>query len=537
MKPADDILATSLALLSTGNLDELTQRLAGILSDKLKAEAVAVAMWDSDLESFADRFVYGEKQAALTRFLDIHLDDAELADRLAACSLTKIEQGEAADGSLKEIEPVMAYAVRRSDNQLLSLILIAGPRGEKESEIYGLLSLYPLADSFGHSWELLELKRENERLRERYEDLEHRNVLLEEEIRKVLHNLEAKDRLRTSKIEQDRLLYEISNFVRSSVKIKEVLERSVSRIGSVFGVSHCLLLRPVRGVPDSIEVFEYCQNSAQSIKDQFLTDDGLEFISIAMRKSAPQVLSGPGEAESGAYNGEFLRRLAFRTGVIIPLVLRESSLGVIFLQEHQADREWTIDTTAFLGSLADQLSLAIENAELHEERERQAVTDPLTGVANRRHFNEIFWHEFERARRYSEPLSLILVDLDYLKRINDTLGHKAGDEAIKRVAEIMQASSRSVDLPARYGGEEFCLLLPNTDVDMAVQTAERLRKLINQCVIEGCGALSASIGVASYPSHGEDSDTLFHRADEALYQAKQEGRNRVCVAGGSSIEA
>ncbi len=200
------------------------------------------------------------------------------------------------------------------------------------------------------------------------------------------------------------------------------------------------------------------------------------------------------------------------------------------MQECSTAREFSIDDTALLGSLADLLCVAIENADLHEEREQQAVTDGLTGVANRRHFNEMFAREFERARRYDQPLALIIADLDFLKKVNDTHGHQAGDEAIKAIARVMRESSRSIDLTARYGGEEFCLLLPNTDLDMAGQMAERIRKLINEQHLEGVGSISASIGVAGFPVHATEAEELFQQADAALYRAKQEGRNRVCIA-------
>jgi diguanylate cyclase (GGDEF)-like protein len=224
--------------------------------------------------------------------------------------------------------------------------------------------------------------------------------------------------------------------------------------------------------------------------------------------------------------------MAMLSGLLVPIIMRDRAIGAMLLQDCQTPRHWSIDDTAFFGSLADNLAVAIENADLHEEKKLQAVTDGLTGVSNRRHFNDMFQKEFERAKRYAEPLSLIIVDLDYLKKINDTYGHQAGDEAIRSIGKVMSQSCRSVDLPARYGGEEFCLLLPNTDLEMAAVIAERLRKLINETQIEGPGNISASIGLANYPLHANETDSLFMRADEALYKAKQSGRNRVCISDG-----
>ncbi|MBK9203293.1 MAG: sensor domain-containing diguanylate cyclase [Candidatus Obscuribacter sp.] len=210
--------------------------------------------------------------------------------------------------------------------------------------------------------------------------------------------------------------------------------------------------------------------------------------------------------------------------------MRDTILGVLFLQDISFDRDWSIDDISLIGSLADNLSVAIENAELHQEREKQAVTDGLTGVNNRRSFNENLQKEFERAKRYDQPLSLVIVDLDFLKKINDQYGHMAGDEAIRSIGGVLKLSSRSTDFVARYGGEEFCLLLPNTGIEMAEQLAERLRRKINEITVTGYGNISASLGVSNFPLHCNDAEELFGTADAALYKAKQGGRNCVKVA-------
>ena len=149
---------------------------------------------------------------------------------------------------------------------------------------------------------------------------------------------------------------------------------------------------------------------------------------------------------------------------------------------------------------------------------------------NRRSFNEALLKEFERARRYEQPLSLVIVDLDYLKKINDQFGHMAGDEAIRNIGVVLRQSSRSTDFVARYGGEEFCLLLPNTGIEMAEQLAERMRRTINEVEIPGHGKISASLGVSNFPLHCETAEELFAMADEALYKAKGDGRNCVKIA-------
>lgn len=159
-----------------------------------------------------------------------------------------------------------------------------------------------------------------------------------------------------------------------------------------------------------------------------------------------------------------------------------------------------------------------------------ATTDSLTGLRNRRHFMATASQEFERARRYQTPLSLLMLDADHFKSINDRYGHPVGDEALKTLAEHGRRQLREIDLFARLGGEEFAILLPQTDFIAARAVAERLRQTIaEQSVATGQESFhfTVSIGVASLNAHTMDLHDLLRHADDALYQAKQHGRNRV----------
>ncbi len=167
----------------------------------------------------------------------------------------------------------------------------------------------------------------------------------------------------------------------------------------------------------------------------------------------------------------------------------------------------------------------------HEELYKQATIDPLTRVSNRKHFNHELENEFRRARRYGRPLSLLMLDLDHFKKVNDTFGHQAGDYVLRHTAEVVRESLRAQDLFARYGGEEFALVLPETTLDNAVALAEKLRARVEQGRYEHDGraiAVTLSIGVATLePSHAEHEE-LVASADRQLYAAKKGGRNRVC---------
>ena len=220
----------------------------------------------------------------------------------------------------------------------------------------------------------------------------------------------------------------------------------------------------------------------------------------------------------------------------IPLGLDGRESGVLYLSPKEAD--FSDDARELAHWLGSQASIALENARLHRLVERQANTDGLTELPNRRHFEEALEAEISRAERFGGSLALILADLDDFKQVNDRYGHQTGDDVLQTFADILRATVREIDLPARYGGEEFAVLLPQTDLEGAHQLAERLRRALAARPMSthpgGLVAVTSSFGVAAFPEAPTPA-ALFASADEALYRAKRSGKNCVVSADAGTI--
>jgi diguanylate cyclase (GGDEF)-like protein len=188
--------------------------------------------------------------------------------------------------------------------------------------------------------------------------------------------------------------------------------------------------------------------------------------------------------------------------------------------------------------LAGQAAVSVENVGLHETVERQAVTDELTGLSNRRRFQETLSSEVARSQRFDQGLGLVMLDIDDFKKVNDTYGHQQGDIVLREVARVLSESSRAIDLPARYGGEELAVVLPGTDLEGAYDLAERVREGIEGLefpLVDESGSarsirITASLGAAALGDHIDDVRELVAAADAALYRAKRAGKNQTVRA-------
>lgn len=215
----------------------------------------------------------------------------------------------------------------------------------------------------------------------------------------------------------------------------------------------------------------------------------------------------------------------------LPLLLGGKPLGYLIILSHQ-EGAYGEEEARIAQTFADQASIAIENARLYSQANFLAITDPLTEMYNRRHLFDLARQEIERVQRYGGELSIIMIDLDHFKQINDTYGHIVGDSVLRETARRIHQTIRTIDLAARFGGEEFVILMPETPLEGARKVAERLCVEISKAIMEVDGEtiqITASLGVAELNEGASDLGSLLKRADEALYRAKDAGRNLVSI--------
>ena len=254
------------------------------------------------------------------------------------------------------------------------------------------------------------------------------------------------------------------------------------------------------------------------------TSDVLRDVALAAEQRALRE-GGPVEiGEDGAFT------LASPMGRIGP-----SEIPVGAMTVARSDRAFNKTERDVFLYLVTQASASVENVALHELVSEQAITDDLTGLANKRAFRDVVEKEAARAGRFDHEFSLLLLDIDDFKQVNDTYGHLQGDEVLRAVGRILTAESRGIDEPARYGGEEFAVALPETDAEGALEVADRVRTAIAATAIplvDGDGEIgvTASLGVATLPGLAANLHDLVAAADSALYEAKRAGKNRVRLA-------
>lgn len=372
-----------------------------------------------------------------------------------------------------------------------------------------------------------------------YLEIYERNLELEKEIAERTEELDDANRRMFT-------LQHIWEMMNSSTPLENVMEAIVNSTQGELGYMHCAIIHKCVD-----EDGEYLQILAQSndglidrlnniigspgIQTRKLNYDGESVFADSMRqRKIIQTRSIDLSLKSVLpyLDAETVKKVIsnqpVKSVIIIPLITQNKEFGwfcVFSAREELAGTEMD-----FLGLFAKQIEMAITIADLFQAVRDQAVTDALTGLYNRRYFEEALEKEVQRAKRQQQPFSIIGIDLDFLKKINDTHGHFYGDLAIKTIADVLKANARSVDVPARIGGEEFDVLLPGISSDGAMIAAERIRSAIEKTEIDTIGHITGSLGVATYFEHTDNVEELLELTDQAMYTSKREGRNRVTLA-------
>jgi diguanylate cyclase (GGDEF)-like protein len=311
----------------------------------------------------------------------------------------------------------------------------------------------------------------------------------------------------------------ISTAIRSSLELPSVLQTTVNEVGRALGAQYgALSVEGEHGQPSLITCyFRDGEADDDDAREELLSD--IEAYGVRLRGRMKTYVHDGGTGSVGADS---------RPVAAVPVIFHERTMGVLMVTSDDSERVWQDNEIMLMMTVADQMAVAVNHARLFQQMQQQALTDGLTGCFNRRFFEIQLERDLHLATRMRQPVSLILIDIDHFKRVNDTHGHDAGDAALRILASELREEVRGVDTAARYGGEEFAIILPQAGPEGALNVAERLRMRIERTEVPGVGTITASLGIATFPLHASSRDLLVTAADRALYQAKRTGRNRVC---------
>lgn len=398
------------------------------------------------------------------------------------------------------------------------------------------MSFFDKIKEFGN--QILEVENNIHTNKKDFLEVYERNIQLEKEISKRTQELNvANQRMLT--------LQHIWDMMNSSKPLSGILDTIVKMLQGEVGYLHsCIVQKKEDKEGKYLKIITQAKDSLSQRVDTILGkpfesirlhyDENDIFAQALLQKTIVQTTDFRSVLKSIVPNfpedliKKILDNAQSRSVIFVPLSTMAVDFGwlIVFSSREKAE-EPEID---FLKLFAKQIELAITIADLFEAVKNQAVTDALTSLFNRRYFEEAISKEVTRAQRMNQPFTIITLDLDYLKQINDKYGHSFGDLAITTVAEVLRKNARSIDVAARMGGEEFNLLLPGVDSKGGLVAAERIRSAISGCKLDQVGQITASIGVATFLEHSDNIDELLEIADQAMYAAKRNGRNQVQLA-------
>ena len=350
---------------------------------------------------------------------------------------------------------------------------------------------------------------------------------LANQVASVLSNI-AITKMRDEELRIRRALFEIGNMLSSILEPERLLRKIMDILRNTFSYTSAAIF-----LSEEIDGEEYLVLKAFAGRmdrelGEYKLKKGAEGV-VGFAASTGNPMNVPDVTKFPLYIPGFKEA---RSELAVPIKYHDKVLGVLDVESEKVNAFDERDEN-LLELFASEISVALINAQLYEKLESLAITDGLTELYNYRAFMENLNREIRRANRLNHKLALLFADLDFFKKYNDTFGHPQGDKVLKLFAETIRENIRKeVDFPARYGGEEFTIILPETGVEEAKNVAERIREsFAGKSEKELLRQVTVSFGIAIFPENGKDAETLLKSADEALYMAKSQGRNRCIIAG------
>ncbi len=344
---------------------------------------------------------------------------------------------------------------------------------------------------------------------------------------------------------REHLIGEIAQHIRQSLNLDEILHTAVTEVRNLLQVDRVIIHRFEQGLA-GIVIEESCSPMYPAMLGWVINDPWISAKRYVKLYQQGRVLAVEDiyTQDITTAQQEFLEFFQIRAKLIVPLLHSNELWGLLIVHHCETPRQWHSGEVRLLQNLATQTSIAIQQAELHQELslanqklQRLAFLDGLTQVANRRRFDQYLDQEWRRLTRERSPLSLIIGDIDFFKRYNDTYGHQAGDDCLRQIAGTLnKAVKRPADLVARYGGEEFVIVLPQTNNEGGTHVAKAIQKAVRKLKLDHCESsvspyITLSLGLATcIPSADSFPEALIAKADEALYEAKAQGRDRLVIA-------